>query len=146
MRGPPIPYSRFDRGLPPERWRLKPGRELRRSQPERPTAAHRFLLRLWCVAIFSHDQKAYSFRGPWRIVLISVVSRRALCSRLPGKSGTAASNLMQRLCVLERTPTYDAADVPITTSFGKQSLEEFRVYTEEIDLAPISEALISEAA
>ena len=53
---------------------------------------------------------------------------------------------MQRLCVLERTPTYDAADVPITMSFGKQSLEEFRVYTEEIDLAPISEALISEAA
>jgi transglutaminase-like putative cysteine protease len=32
----------------------------------------------------------------------------------------------------------DAADVPITMSFGKQSLEVFRVITEEIDLAAIS--------
>jgi transglutaminase-like putative cysteine protease len=29
----------------------------------------------------------------------------------------------------------DAADVPITMSFGKQSLEVFRVFTDEIDLA-----------
>jgi transglutaminase-like putative cysteine protease len=32
----------------------------------------------------------------------------------------------------------DAADVPITMSFGKQSLEMFRVITEEIDLATVS--------
>jgi transglutaminase-like putative cysteine protease len=32
----------------------------------------------------------------------------------------------------------DAADVPITTSFGKQSLEVFRVITDEIDSAAIS--------
>jgi transglutaminase-like putative cysteine protease len=32
----------------------------------------------------------------------------------------------------------DAADVPITMSFGKQSLEVFRVVTEEIDLAAVS--------
>jgi transglutaminase-like putative cysteine protease len=33
----------------------------------------------------------------------------------------------------------DAADVPITMSFGKQSLEVFRVVTDEIDLATISD-------
>ena len=33
----------------------------------------------------------------------------------------------------------DAADVPITMSFGKQSLEVFRVITEEIDLAAVSD-------
>ena len=32
----------------------------------------------------------------------------------------------------------DAADVPITISFGKQSLEVFRVTTDEIDLAALS--------
>ena len=32
----------------------------------------------------------------------------------------------------------DAANVPITMSFGKQSLEMFRVMTEEIDLATFS--------
>ena len=32
----------------------------------------------------------------------------------------------------------DAADVPITMSFGNQSLEVFRVITDEIDSAPIS--------
>ena len=32
----------------------------------------------------------------------------------------------------------DAAHVPITMSFGKQSLEVFRVVTEEIDLATVS--------
>jgi transglutaminase-like putative cysteine protease len=31
----------------------------------------------------------------------------------------------------------DAADVPITMSFGQQSLEVFRVITEEIDLAVV---------
>jgi transglutaminase-like putative cysteine protease len=33
----------------------------------------------------------------------------------------------------------DAADVPITMSFGKQSLEMFRVITEEIDLTTVSD-------
>jgi hypothetical protein len=33
----------------------------------------------------------------------------------------------------------DAADVPITMSFGKQTLEVFRVITEEIDLAAVSD-------
>ena len=33
----------------------------------------------------------------------------------------------------------DAADVPITMSFGKQSLEVFRVITTEIDLSTISD-------
>lgn len=32
----------------------------------------------------------------------------------------------------------DAADVPITMSFGNQSLEVFRVITDEIDSVPIS--------
>jgi transglutaminase-like putative cysteine protease len=32
----------------------------------------------------------------------------------------------------------DAADVPITMSFGKQWLEVFRVITDEIDLAAVS--------
>jgi transglutaminase-like putative cysteine protease len=41
----------------------------------------------------------------------------------------------------------DAADVPITMAFGKQSLEVFRVLTEEIvDFAPASDALIDQAA
>jgi transglutaminase-like putative cysteine protease len=40
----------------------------------------------------------------------------------------------------------DAADVPITMSFGKQSLEVFRVYTEEIDLAAVSDGLIVKGA
>ena len=40
-----------------------------------------------------------------------------------------------------------AADVPITMSFGKQSLEVFRVLTEEIvDFASASDALIVKAA
>jgi transglutaminase-like putative cysteine protease len=34
----------------------------------------------------------------------------------------------------------DAADVPITMSFGKQSLEVFRVFTDEIDLGLIPDA------
>jgi transglutaminase-like putative cysteine protease len=41
----------------------------------------------------------------------------------------------------------DAADVPITMSFGKQSLEGFRVLTEEIfDFASASDPLIVKAA
>jgi transglutaminase-like putative cysteine protease len=41
----------------------------------------------------------------------------------------------------------DAADVPITMAFGKQSLEVFRVLAEEIvDFAPVSDALIVKAA
>jgi transglutaminase-like putative cysteine protease len=40
----------------------------------------------------------------------------------------------------------DAADVPITMTFGRQSLEVFRVTTEEIDLAAVSDALIGKAA
>jgi transglutaminase-like putative cysteine protease len=40
----------------------------------------------------------------------------------------------------------DAADVPITLSFGKQSLEVFRVFTEEIDSDSASEASIGQAA
>jgi hypothetical protein len=40
----------------------------------------------------------------------------------------------------------DAADVPITMSFGKQSLEVFRIYTEEIDLAAVSDGLIVKGA
>jgi transglutaminase-like putative cysteine protease len=40
----------------------------------------------------------------------------------------------------------DAADVPITMSFGKQSLEVFRVFTEEIYLAVVSDALTVKAA
>jgi len=40
----------------------------------------------------------------------------------------------------------DAADVPITVSFGKQSLEVFRVFTEEIDFSAASNALIAKAA
>jgi transglutaminase-like putative cysteine protease len=40
----------------------------------------------------------------------------------------------------------DAADVPITMCFGKQSLEVFRVFTEEIDLAATIEDLIVQAA
>ena len=41
----------------------------------------------------------------------------------------------------------DAADVPITMAFGKQSLEVFRVLTEEIvDFAAISDGLIVKAA
>ena len=39
----------------------------------------------------------------------------------------------------------DAADVPITMSFGKQTLEVFRVITEEIDLAAISDLSIKES-
>jgi hypothetical protein len=38
----------------------------------------------------------------------------------------------------------DAAHVPITMSFGKQSLELFRVVTEEIDL--VSESAVVKAA
>jgi transglutaminase-like putative cysteine protease len=41
----------------------------------------------------------------------------------------------------------DAADVPITMAFGKQSLDLFRVLTEEIaDFAAVSDALIVKAA
>jgi len=41
----------------------------------------------------------------------------------------------------------DAADVPITMAFGKQSLEVFRVLTEEIvDFAPVSDAPMVKAA
>ena len=40
----------------------------------------------------------------------------------------------------------DAADVPITMSFGKQSLELFRVVAEEIDLASTSESPAVKAA
>ena len=41
----------------------------------------------------------------------------------------------------------DAADVPITMAFGKQSLDLFRVFTEEIvDFAAVSDALIVKAA
>ena len=41
----------------------------------------------------------------------------------------------------------DAADVPITMAFGKQSLEVFQVLTEEIvDFATVSDALIVKAA
>jgi len=40
----------------------------------------------------------------------------------------------------------DAADVPVTMSFGKQSLEGFHVFTEEINIAAVSDALIVEAA
>jgi transglutaminase-like putative cysteine protease len=38
----------------------------------------------------------------------------------------------------------DAADVPITMSFGKQTLEVFRVITEEIDLAAVSDLSITQ--
>ena len=40
----------------------------------------------------------------------------------------------------------DAADVPITMAFGKQSLEVFRVFTEEIDADSASDASIVQAA
>jgi transglutaminase-like putative cysteine protease len=41
----------------------------------------------------------------------------------------------------------DAADVPITMAFGKQSLEVFRVLTEEIvDFAAVSDPLVVKAA
>jgi hypothetical protein len=40
----------------------------------------------------------------------------------------------------------DAADVPITMAFGKQSLEVLRVLTEEIDFAAVSHALILKVA
>ena len=40
----------------------------------------------------------------------------------------------------------DAADVPITMSFGKQSLEVFRVFTEEVDLTEVSDELTVKAA
>jgi transglutaminase-like putative cysteine protease len=40
----------------------------------------------------------------------------------------------------------DASHVPITMSFGKQSLETFQVITEEIDLAAVPEALVVKAA
>jgi transglutaminase-like putative cysteine protease len=40
----------------------------------------------------------------------------------------------------------DAADAPITMSFGKQSLEVFRVFTEEIDADSASDASIVQAA
>jgi transglutaminase-like putative cysteine protease len=40
----------------------------------------------------------------------------------------------------------DASNVPITMSFGKQSLEAFSVITEEIDLAAVPEELIVRAA
>jgi hypothetical protein len=41
----------------------------------------------------------------------------------------------------------DAADVPITMAFGKQSLEVLRVLTEEIvDFAAVADALIVKAA
>ena len=38
----------------------------------------------------------------------------------------------------------DAADVPMTISFGKQSLEAFRVITEEIDLAAVSQLTLQQ--
>ena len=38
----------------------------------------------------------------------------------------------------------DAADVPITMSFGKQTLEVFRVITEKIDMAAVSDLLITQ--
>ena len=38
----------------------------------------------------------------------------------------------------------DAADVPITISFGKQSLDAFRVITEEIDLAAVSDLTLQQ--
>jgi transglutaminase-like putative cysteine protease len=40
----------------------------------------------------------------------------------------------------------DAADVPITISFGQQSLQLFRVFTEEIDPATVCDGLMAEAA
>lgn len=40
----------------------------------------------------------------------------------------------------------DASDVPITISFGQQSLDMFRVFTEEIDLIAVSDGLMAEAA
>jgi transglutaminase-like putative cysteine protease len=41
----------------------------------------------------------------------------------------------------------DAADVPITMAFGKESLEDFRVLTEEIvDFAAVPDALTAKAA
>jgi transglutaminase-like putative cysteine protease len=40
----------------------------------------------------------------------------------------------------------DAADVPITMSFGKQTLEVFRVITEEIDLAAVSDLSITQSS
>jgi len=40
----------------------------------------------------------------------------------------------------------DASDVPITTSFGEQSLDHFEVFTEEIGPTAVSRALMSEAA
>jgi transglutaminase-like putative cysteine protease len=39
----------------------------------------------------------------------------------------------------------DAADVPITMSFGKQSLEAFQVITEEIDLATVSDLSLTQS-
>jgi transglutaminase-like putative cysteine protease len=41
---------------------------------------------------------------------------------------------------------FDAAHVPITMSFGKQSLELFRVVTEEVDLISTSESPVVKAA
>ena len=35
---------------------------------------------------------------------------------------------------------YDAADVPITMTFGKQSLEVFQVFTDEIDFSLVLDA------
>jgi transglutaminase-like putative cysteine protease len=40
----------------------------------------------------------------------------------------------------------DAADVPITMAFGKQSLELFQVFTEEVDLTAVSDELTVKAA
>src|SRR5271165_4836682 len=40
----------------------------------------------------------------------------------------------------------DASDVPITISFGQQSLDMFRVFTEEIDPIAVSDGLMAEAA
>jgi transglutaminase-like putative cysteine protease len=39
----------------------------------------------------------------------------------------------------------DAADVPITMSFGKQSLEVFPVFTEEIDRAATDAPIVKAA-
>jgi transglutaminase-like putative cysteine protease len=40
----------------------------------------------------------------------------------------------------------DASDVPITISFGQQSLDLFRVFTEEIDPIAVCDGLMAEAA
>jgi transglutaminase-like putative cysteine protease len=40
----------------------------------------------------------------------------------------------------------DAANVPITISFGEQSLQLFRVFTKEIDPITASDRLMAEAA